>query len=189
MGFWRLVLLVAEAGTEMGSAAAIGNTTFSKIKLLWLQFGGRSVHRSAATATFFRKCGIPQSVSSIFLKNIILLIKQMKYQHFRSQNAPSGSLAAPGCSLAAPGCSWAAPGCSWLLLGCSWLPAPACCIQDPTVGRFIRLAVSFGWPFYSVGRFIRLAVLFGWPFYSVGSSIRWPFYSFYPVASKNATHS
>ena len=39
------------------------------------------------------------------------------------------------------------------------------------MGRFIRLAGVFGWPFYSVGRFILLARLLGWPFYSVGCFI------------------
>ena len=46
------------------------------------------------------------------------------------------------------------------------------CVWKAGVGRFIRLAITFGWPLYSVGCFIRLAVLFSWPFDSIGHFIR-----------------
>ena len=59
MGFWRLVLLVAEVLPELGSARVqnvakrIGFTTFSKKVMLWLQREGRSTDAAAATATLF----------------------------------------------------------------------------------------------------------------------------------------
>ena len=40
------------------------------------------------------------------------------------------------------------------------------------LGRIIRLAFLFGWPWVSVDLFSRLAVLFSWPLYSVGRLIR-----------------
>ena len=52
-------LLVAEAGTELGSppakkvAKTLEISIFTKIMLLWLQCGGRSVHAAAATAILF----------------------------------------------------------------------------------------------------------------------------------------
>ena len=52
-------LLVAARGPEMGSAPAenVAKTmeisTFTKIMLLWLQFGGPPMHAAAATATLF----------------------------------------------------------------------------------------------------------------------------------------
>ena len=61
VGVLACSLLVADPGPELGATAAknvaktLEISTSAKIKLLWLQCGGRSVHAAAATATFFRK--------------------------------------------------------------------------------------------------------------------------------------
>ena len=150
MGFSRLLRLLAEPWERLASAftddvvETNGFTTFSKTKLLWLQWRGRSPRPPAVTVTCFRQ-NTQDCIHSNFFDS-----KDSKPRFRYETNDKSTILAFKRSWLlmAALECSWlllAALGCSWLLLGLLFWAALGCfglLLAAPDCSRLLPAALG-----------------------------------------------